>query len=198
MSRAAEVAATPLAEDLMADTRLEPADMGKVPFLADLLPAEAEALCAAGDLVTHADGEAIFRQGDPGQELYVVIDGEVAIEIDVPGGAPQRLACLAEGTIFGEVNFLLASARTATARANGPTRLLVFRRDRLETLEGIGRQALSNVMETVARVLALRLSNMDRDLAETCARLAQEGSDAGELLRGLSERRQPGLFAWHY
>ena len=81
------------------------------------------------------------------------------------------------GFPFGEVNFLLRNARTATARAQRDTRCLVFERDAVEALDGIGRQALSNLMETLARVLALRLAHVDGQLASLGRRLAADYPD---------------------
>jgi CRP-like cAMP-binding protein len=177
---------------------LDPADMGKVPFLQDLLPTEVEALCAAGELRTFKEGEVVFRQGDPGKELYVIIEGEIAIEMSVGGGEARLLAALMSGTIFGEINFLVGSRRTASARALRDTRVLVFRRDSLDQLEGIGRQAATNMMETIARVLALRLSNMNRELAELCETVSRSHPEVSDIIRQSEERRQQLLHEWQF
>ena len=175
---------------------LDPADMGKVPFLADLMPAEVEALCAAGEIQELGQGDRVFEQGSPGSELFVIIEGEVVIEMEVEGAEPRRLSALASGAIFGEIAFLLNQPRTASARANRSTRLLVFGREGLECLEGIGRQALSNVMEILARVLALRLARMDRELARLYAEAVKGSKDEESLVSELAERRGRLLHEW--
>lgn len=167
--------------------RLDPADMARVPFLAGLLPAEAEALCAAAREQRFEEDDVVFREGDPGNELFVLIEGEIAIELTVSGDEPRRLAALDSGTVFGEVNFLLGTERTATARALRPSRCLAFDRDGVDQLDGIGRQALANVLETTARVLALRLTRADAEIARLASLLAEhapsQAPDAGELAR---------------
>jgi CRP-like cAMP-binding protein len=177
---------------------LDPADMAKVPFLQDLLPAEVEALCSAGQLRTFSEGETVFRQGDPGNELFVIIDGEIAIELAVPGSTPRLLAALMAGTIFGEISYLTATPRTATARALHESRLLVFQRDGMDRLVGIGRQAATNMMETIARVLALRLASMNRELAEICEKVSESYPAVADILKESDERRQKLLHEWSF
>ena len=178
--------------------RLEPADMAKIPFLAGLLPAEVEALCGAGTMHSHPVGGLVFKSGDPGRELCVLIDGEVAIELPVGSGAPRLLATLGAGTVFGEIGYLLGTDRTATARAVRPCRVLAFRRESLESLEGVGRLAATNMMETVARVLALRLSNLDRDLAEICAAISEKHPAARPLLERIDEGHRRVKNEWSF
>ena len=67
------------------------------------------------------DGEAIVRQGDPGESAYVVCDGRVRVTLD-PGGA--ELAVLDPGGYFGEMSLLTGDVRTATVRSLGDCRVL--------------------------------------------------------------------------
>lgn len=177
---------------------LDPADMARIPFLQGLLPAEVEALCSAGRVREFGKGDFVFRQGDEGQELFVIISGEVAIELTLPEGGTRTLAGLQAGTVFGEINFLVGSQRTATARALRDTRLLVFRRDDVESLEGIGRQAAANMMETIARVLALRLANMNREMSALTERLMKDMPGLASVVRDTEEKRQALLHSWDY
>lgn len=178
--------------------RLDPAEVRKVPFLASLSTEEARALCAAGEVRQYAQGGTIFRQGDPGQEMFIILEGEVAVELEVPGSGARLLAALQPGTVFGEINFLVGDERTATARSLRDSRLLVFRRDAVDELQGLGRQAALTMVETLARVLALRLSNMNREMADLCGRVARGNPQLAEIVRDSDERRQTLLHAWHY
>lgn len=63
----------------------------------------------------YAPGEAVVRAGEPGREMFVVLDG--AVEVLGEDGAP--LARLGTGEIFGEVALVDGGARTRTVRAAG-------------------------------------------------------------------------------
>jgi CRP-like cAMP-binding protein len=71
----------------------------------------------------YQDGEVIFRQGQVGNCMYVVQDGqfEVVVEKD---GEETRLATLGAGDFFGEMAIFENEVRMATVRAVGPARAL--------------------------------------------------------------------------
>jgi len=75
-----------------------------------------------------ARGATIFRQGDSGEEMFVVASGAVALSIDSEGHRRQ-IAVLGPGEFFGELSLLSGAPRTATATAHEPTTLLVISRD---------------------------------------------------------------------
>ncbi|MEY2568753.1 MAG: putative transport system ATP-binding protein [Actinomycetota bacterium] len=81
---------------------------------------------AAGDAATTerrtlAAGETVFRQGDTGELVYVVDDGEVEILRELAGGGEEVLVQLGTGKYFGELAPLFGLRRSATARATKPT-----------------------------------------------------------------------------
>lgn len=62
--------------------------------------------------LTHWDTEVeIFRQGDPADRFFIVVDGEVEIERD-----NERIAMLSAGSFFGESALLVGGYRSATVR----------------------------------------------------------------------------------
>lgn len=65
----------------------------------------------------YEQGQIIFRQGEPGNCMYVIQSGEVEIfrEID---GKEVRIAVRGEGDFFGEMSIFEQETRMATARAN--------------------------------------------------------------------------------
>jgi CRP-like cAMP-binding protein len=178
--------------------RLEISDLQKIPFMSGLMPAELDALMAAGHVREIPAGDLVFRAGDAGAELCVLLDGEVAIELDIAGAPPRILASLSAGTVFGEISFLLGSPRTASARALEDTRVLSFSREDLERVSQAGRQAVYSMVETIARILALRLSSADRDLAEICSRVRAEHPEAAPLLESIEERRRRMQHDWQF
>ncbi len=73
--------------------------------------------------------EIIFRQGDRGDRLYIVIDGEVEMVKQEPGDGEQILGRLGPGGCFGEMALVNESPRMATARTVTRVNLLTVDRD---------------------------------------------------------------------
>ena len=73
-------------------------------------------------LIQLAAGDILFSQGDPGDVLYVVASGEIAVL------APREIARLSEGEFFGEIALLTDRSRTATVRATVDTQILAIDR----------------------------------------------------------------------
>jgi len=72
--------------------------------------------------------ETIFREGDWGDSLYIIVDGEVEITRDVPGRGNMTLARLGSGECFGEMGLVRQMPRSATVRT--VTRVNVLAIDR--------------------------------------------------------------------
>jgi NADH dehydrogenase len=73
--------------------------------------------------------EVIFREGDRGDWLYVVLDGEVDVVKRVPDGGEVGLRRLAAGECFGEIALVSDRPRTATARSVGRVNVLAVDRE---------------------------------------------------------------------
>jgi putative ABC transport system ATP-binding protein len=73
-----------------------------------------------------APGQVVFEQGDAGDRVYVVEDGEVAIVRQLTGGGEEILSKLGPGAYFGELAPLFGLRRSATARATAPTTLTAY------------------------------------------------------------------------
>ena len=72
-------------------------------------------------------GETIVRQGEPGDNYYVILDGEAEVwAADGASGEPTLVNCLADGDSFGEEALLAECSRTATVTMTTPGRLLVL------------------------------------------------------------------------
>ncbi len=76
------------------------------------------------------EGELLTRQGDVGDELYLLLDGVVTVEVD-----DEPLAELGPGSIVGERSVLEGGTRTSTLRAVTPLRVAVARADQLDLSE---------------------------------------------------------------
>ena len=71
----------------------------------------------------YGDGDAIVRQGEVGDCMYVVQSGEVEV-VQATTRGEQRLAILGTGDFFGEMSVFEREVRSATVRALGEARAL--------------------------------------------------------------------------
>jgi NADH dehydrogenase len=77
--------------------------------------------------------EVIFQQGDRGDRLYVIVEGEVEV-VREDAGRETVLARLGPGECFGEMALVSDNPRMATARTVGPCKLLTLDRDAFAAL----------------------------------------------------------------
>ncbi len=99
---------------------------------------------------TYTAGETIFRQGDPGDKIYIVKSGEVEIVREDPEKGEAILARLKNGEYFGEMALLTDAPRNATARAATKTETLTIEREDFHALfSGIPafRSSIESVMK---------------------------------------------------
>src|SRR5215510_1875226 len=78
--------------------------------------------------------ETIFREGDWGDSLYIIVDGEVEITRDVPGRGDVPLARLRRGECFGEMGLVRQMPRSATVRTVTRVNVLAMNRYAFQTL----------------------------------------------------------------
>lgn len=101
---------------------------------------------------SYRDQEAVFRKGDQGLGMYLVLSGQVSVSLD-----STELARLLPGDFFGEVALFGEQERTADAYANGDTELIGFFRPDLEEWVDRSPKQGSRVLMQLGRVLAERL-----------------------------------------
>jgi len=77
---------------------------------------------------TYRRGEALFHQGDPGDSLYVLVEGSVAVVVSSENGDRMVLTTLASPDVLGEIALLDGGPRSASAEAVEDTVALVLSR----------------------------------------------------------------------
>lgn len=82
-----------------------------------------------------AAGAALFAAGDSGDELYVVMRGQIEIRLHTTSHHYKRLAVYGAGSFFGELALLSTGPRAAHAIAASDTRLLVLSRQLFEHIK---------------------------------------------------------------
>jgi small-conductance mechanosensitive channel/CRP-like cAMP-binding protein len=122
--------------------------LASVDLFSTLSQAQRADLAAATVTETFGDGEAIVRQGEPGDSMYVLCAGRVAVVLE-PGR--QEVAVIDRGGYFGEMSLLTGEPRSATVLARGEVVVLeldaaLFRRLGIESplaLEQVGLAAVT-------------------------------------------------------
>ena len=98
-----------------------------------LEPSQLEALQAALVPLRFDAGERIFAVGDPADAAFLLLEGEVTLELEI-AGTRRRLSTLTPGFSFGEFAFADASARPVSVRAETAGECLVLSLDAFELM----------------------------------------------------------------
>ena len=88
------------------------------------------------------DGEAIVREGEPGDSMYIVASGSVAVVLEASG---TTVATIERGGYFGEMSLLTGDPRTASVVAKGDVRVLEIEADVFRQLGDLSAQTVEQV-----------------------------------------------------
>jgi ATP-binding cassette subfamily B protein len=111
--------------------RVDGALLAAVPLLAGASEATRAELTGWFATERFDGGREIFRQGDAGERLYIIVHGTVEV---VWEDTRQVLAKLSDGDYFGEMALLSDEPRNATVRTLGPCLCLTLQRDQFQLL----------------------------------------------------------------
>lgn len=130
--------------------------------------AEPELLAVAGRLTERRlrRGQVLFREGDPGQEMYVVRHGAVLISKAVRGRVEQILGRESVGSVFGEMSLFDPAPRSATVTAEADTTLLALDRANLDVLIERNPRAAAVFFHALVRLFIARLRESGNLVAE--------------------------------
>lgn len=113
----------------------------------------------------YKDGEVIFRQGDTGNCMFIIQDGEVEAVAEADG-KELRLRTMGPNDFFGEMALFEKETRTATIRAIQPTRVLTI--DKKNFLGGIHEDP------SLAFRIVQTMSHRIRDLTDRLAKYEED------------------------
>jgi cAMP-dependent protein kinase regulator len=103
-------------------------------MLSELDPYDRSAMADCLVEETHADGESIIRQGDPGDAFYLLLEGSAVAVVTDEAGASREVMTYQAGMYFGEVALLRDEPRKATVVARGGVRVAKMERDAFRRL----------------------------------------------------------------
>lgn len=139
----------------------------QVPICRGLSETEAARLCEIAEDTTAKKSEVIFKEGEPGDALYILLEGTVEILKKDRAGVDQQLARLSDGTVFGEMSLINGhAARSASAVAATDVRLLRIPSSRFSQLLVESDLGALKVVHNLAQVMSRRLLLMDEKLVD--------------------------------
>jgi len=109
-----------------------------------------------------APHQQIFREGEPGDEMYVLLEGRVMISKFIPGAGEEALAFLERGDYFGEMALIDNQPRSADARASDRGAVvLTIPREVLAGILDIHRVSSLHLLRLLCTMVAGRLRELD-------------------------------------
>jgi len=143
----------------------------------DIADSEREAIWSRLEQRRLRRGEALFREGDAGTEMFFIHTGTVIVSKYVAGRVEQVLARLGPGDFFGEMSLFDGQPRSATIQAETDTELYWFDRANLDRLMEQNPRAATAFFHQLVLVFIKRL----RDSSDLVAEVTRWGLEATGL-----------------
>jgi SulP family sulfate permease len=115
-------------------------------------------LARSMERVTVREGAVVVRQDAPPGDLYVLVEGRLAVQTVTPEGRRVRLSVLRPGSVVGELAFYTGAPRTADVVAETPCVVLRCSREKIARIEAEDPAAAVVLHRWFARTIAGRLS----------------------------------------
>ena len=144
--------------------------LAEVPVFSLLDAQERSTLAELLETEHFKEGDYIFRLGDAGHSLYIVLNGRVQVYVENTEGDKIVLAENEPGDVFGEISLLDGGPRTATAVAIENTEMLRLDRESLQELVTTHPHAAIDLLTVMGR----RLRSTDELLRSHVSRNANE------------------------
>ena len=110
----------------------------------------------------YADGEVVVRQGEVGDYMFVIQEGQLAVLKEHEGSPAVRVAVLNKGDIFGEMAIFEQEIRSATVQAMGEAQVLTV--DKKTFLRRV--QEDPSLAFNLVRMMSQRIRNVNAEIGE--------------------------------
>lgn len=159
----------------------------EIPILADLTDDERRSLAAVLKYRPVAAGHRIITVGEPGDEFFILADGQAQVVLGGDGKPEQVVDVLSPGDSFGEISLVENVRRTATIRALSHVKTLVLGRAAFDRLFPEGSEARKRLTSTIRQVkLVLESSALShlapRQIRELLVSFQPAKFEGGEFL----------------
>lgn len=148
---------------------MDPSLLRQAALFADLDDAELAKVAESSREQRYQPSEVIFKEGEPGNRLFLILEGGVRISRDIPGSGEEALAVLKPGACFGEMAVFDRSERSTDAISHGGCRLLTISRADLEIVLDLDPELAVKVLRAMVRLLSTRLRATNDNLRSILA-----------------------------
>ena len=138
-----------------------------IPLFAKIEPSKLKLLAFTSQRLTFKPGDSLFHQGDVGDALYIIVEGDAEVLVDAPGG-PMTVATMGKNDFVGDIAVLCDVPRTATVTAT--SELITMRISKELFFQLVGQ--FPEIAIEIMRVLAHRLDVTTRQLQDAVSKLA--------------------------
>lgn len=145
------------------------AELRNIGLFGALTEAVLEHLADQLEVVDAEPGHVLFCEGEAGDDMYVVLHGDIEVLKKSKRGTDSCVAVLGPRDWFGDMSIVDVQPRSATVRALSPARLLRVAASDLEALYRYDVKAYALVVLNVAREMSRRLRVADGILADLIA-----------------------------
>jgi sulfate permease, SulP family len=117
--RAIEAAEEELLRERSTETvALPELPLSKVDLLKGMASRQQQDLLPLLERRSYAAGDIVFREGDPGHDMFIIVRGSASVRLRERGGGEIRLVTFDPGTVFGELAIMDSQRRSATVQAD--------------------------------------------------------------------------------
>lgn len=157
---------------------MDAAQLKAVPIFASIEPAVLSDLAAIVEEKLFQDGGTVFKEGEEGDAMYVILEGAVKIVkmIDPEKGLTKDLAILSAGDFFGEMSLIDKSPRSASVVSLGLSKLVRVSRPAFQDLLQKNSLTAANLLFGIIQTVSGRLRQTNAELVT----LYETGKTVGE------------------
>lgn len=140
--------------------------LSHVDLLSTLTEGEIDVVRSRSRRETYSRGQTIFREGDPGREMFIVTRGRVSAYLAQGNSADIRLVTFAPGTVFGELAILDAGPRSASVVADDDVVCYVLSEEQFTALGQAAPNVAIKLLAGLGRELSGRLRRANRTIRQ--------------------------------
>jgi len=171
----------------------------QLPMFSQLQQEQLHELLSFVNCCTYEEGELILRQGQNGNQLFIIEQGEVRIQLEHPSVVP--ITTLSEGAFFGEMSCLTGDPVSASVYASCPLKLLALNREGLLYLMDQSQAFRKHMIESMVRRIQQSNDRVAEEYSKSLYFMKRNELDDrekfGELI-GVSEAIQSVKSAIHH
>lgn len=146
-------------------------DLREIGLFGALSDGVLEHLAESLEIVEVPPGNVLFREGDPGEAMYVVLQGDIEVQKSSRHGNDVRVAVLGPRDWFGEMSIIDVQRRSATVTAASPATLIRITPTDLDRLYRVDVKAYALIVLNIAREMSRRLRVADGMMADMIANM---------------------------